>query len=106
MKLNKYQSVQEVIDEVQCLSDLEALKAYIAETAKVATDEDTLAYLKACRKALSVYEQGYFRLWSTSFLQGKLEECRQQNNARYAEIYQVEIRRREGSNEKEEYNPS
>ena len=93
MKFDKYQSVQEVIDEVKSPSDVEALRAYIAETA-TSTDEDTVAYLAACRNALHVYEQGFYRRWSTPFLQGKLEECQQQSNTRYAAIYEAEIRGR------------
>lgn len=94
MKLQKYQSVQEVIDEVKSPWDVEALRAYIAETATMSTDEETLAFLVACRKALSVYDQGFFRRWSTAFLQTKLEECRQQNNVRSASIYEAELRNR------------
>jgi hypothetical protein len=95
VKFDKYQSVQEVIDEVKSPSDVETLRAYIAETA-TSTDEDTAGYLAACRNALSVYEQGYYRRWSTPFLQRKLEECRELCNTRYATIYEAEIRRREG----------
>jgi hypothetical protein len=96
VKLHKYQSVQEVIDEVKSPSDVEALRAYITETAMMSTDGDTVAYLAACRAALSIYERGFFRRWSTAFLQAKLAECWQQHNVRYASIYEAEIWSRKG----------
>ena len=94
MKLNKYQTVYDIVNAVCSQRDVEELKKYIAESDTRPSDDDTADHLVACKEALSVYEQGFFRRWSTPFLQTKLEECRQQNNVRYASIYEAELRNR------------
>jgi len=94
VKLNKYQTVYEIINAVCNQRDIEELKQYIADSDTQPQDNDTAAYLVACKEALSVYEQGFFRRWSTAFLQTKVDECRQPHNDRYAGIYEAEIQSR------------
>lgn len=92
VKLNKYQSVWSIVNAVCSSSDLEELKMYCS--GDEGKDDDTRAHLIACKKALDVYEKGYFKQWSTPFLQEKVEECRRDPSSRITVIYEDEIRRR------------
>ncbi len=89
---DKYQTVDEIIKSVFSHSDIEELKMYINTC--LPEDEASAHHLTACKKALAVYEQGFYKRWSTPFLQVKLEECRQQKDARSATVYETEIRSR------------
>lgn len=93
MKLSKYQSVQDILNAVCSSSDVEALKVYVAATTD-ATDSEVNSHLVACKEVLNIHEQGFYKRWSTPFLQEKVEECRRDPSSRLTPVYESEIRRR------------
>ncbi len=72
MKLNKYQTVYAIVNAVCSLADVEELKQYIAENDTKPSDDDTAAHLVACKEALHVYEQDFFRRLSYCLFTDKI----------------------------------
>jgi hypothetical protein len=86
VELSVYWSSYQITQAVHSEEDLNELRQYI-EMAGPTVDP---SHIKQCKDALNVYDLGWFRRWSTPFLQEKVRTA----PPRTAAIYQAEIERR------------